>query len=235
VLQVHALERPESLQAIPPLCDPQRARRWVEQAGRVGVPFRVALPTYRHLLAFDAAGGYLGASGEASDGAWPAGTQLRLVSADAEAAAAMVQEWTEDRPARMTGILWYRLPVDSDRFNWRWPTLRAIMSGQAPRSHLVVEVRQVEPGLIEIDLHSAGNADAPAAASVLVQWDGAGPVAQDAIGDYEGGDVAGSEWTLRPRADAPPTLLGPGEQTMIAWMRFDGNREVRAYVTPNAD
>ena len=50
VLQVHALERPQSLQHIPPLCDPRRARRWVERAAKVDVPFRVALPTYRYLL-----------------------------------------------------------------------------------------------------------------------------------------------------------------------------------------
>ncbi len=235
VLQVHALQGPQSLQDIPPLCDPQRSRRWVERAAEVGVPFRVALPTYSYLLAFDATGAYLGASAETPSRTWPAGTQFRLLSADAKVAAALVQQWTEDRPLLLTGILWYRLPIEADRFNWQWKTLHAIINGRSPRADLGVETRQVEQGLIEVDMHNAGDADAHVDVSVSLRWDGARPVACDALGEFDGDDLIGNQWTLRPRADALPTVLRPGERKMIAWMRFDTNREVRAYVTPNSD
>ena len=60
VLQVHSAERPKSFDSPFTLCDQRAASRAVEQAGRIGIPFRVALPTYGYLLAFDASGKFIG-------------------------------------------------------------------------------------------------------------------------------------------------------------------------------
>jgi len=30
----------------------------------------------------------------------------------------------------MRGVIWYRLPVASDKFNWPWPTLERVMRGE---------------------------------------------------------------------------------------------------------
>ena len=46
VLQVHGVDPPRLDGHAPPLCDPARAAAWVESAAKIGVPFRVALPTY---------------------------------------------------------------------------------------------------------------------------------------------------------------------------------------------
>jgi hypothetical protein len=46
VLQVHSIERPRGLETPLTLCDPAAARRAVERAARLQIPFRVALPTY---------------------------------------------------------------------------------------------------------------------------------------------------------------------------------------------
>ena len=235
VLQVHALQKAKSLHDIPALCDPQRARVWVERAAASGVPFRVALPTYSYLLAFDAAGDYLGASAETPRRTWPPGTQFRLLSSDAEAMASLVQEWTKDRPSLLAAIIWYRLPIQTDRFNWRWETLRAIVDGESPQAELGVETRRVEQGLVEVDLCNTGSADAPMDVRVSLRWKGAAPIARDVIGEFAGGDAADNQWMLRPRANAMPALLRPGERRMIAWMRFNTNREVEAYVTPNSE
>jgi hypothetical protein len=54
ILQVHSLERPKSFHAPFTLCDPAAARRAVEAAGKIPVPFRVALPTYAYHVGFDA-------------------------------------------------------------------------------------------------------------------------------------------------------------------------------------
>ena len=235
VLQVHSLQKAKSLHDIPALCDPERSRRWVERAAASGVPFRVALPTYSYLLAFDAAGDYLGASAETPRRAWPPGTQFRLLSSDAEGMASLVRQWTKDRPSLLTAIIWYRLPIQTDRFNWQWKTLRAIVAGESPRAELGVEIRRPEHGLVEVELCNTGSADVCADVSVSLRWEGAAPTTRDAIGEFVGGDAADNQWTLRPRADAMPTLLRPGERKMIAWMRFNTNREVEAHVTPNPE
>src|SRR6266404_3711896 len=70
VLQVHSLERPGRLDALFILCDIEEARRAVERAGRLGKSFRVALPTYGYVVAFDASGRFAGLSAEGPEMTW---------------------------------------------------------------------------------------------------------------------------------------------------------------------
>ena len=58
--------------------------------------------------------------------------QMREVGSDPLAMAALVQGWTASRPAAMRGVIWYRLPTVVDNFNWRWPTLGAIVRARSP-------------------------------------------------------------------------------------------------------
>ena len=101
VLQVHSLERPAGIDAPFTLCDPVAARAAVEQAGRLGVPFRVALPTYGYLLAFSADGRFIGLSAEGPAKSWPADVKLREVRSDALAMAELVRGWDAQRPAAL--------------------------------------------------------------------------------------------------------------------------------------
>ena len=132
VLQVHSLQRPRGFDAPFTLCDPAAARRAVERAAQIGIPFRVALPTYGYLTAFDAGGRFVGLSAEGPSKTWPAGVRVREVRANPLELAQLVQLWTTNRPAGMRGVIWYRLPVADDTLNWRWPTLRAIVAGRSP-------------------------------------------------------------------------------------------------------
>ena len=77
VLQVHSLERPQAPDAIPGICDPVAAKRAVEKADRLGVPFRVALPTYGYVIAFGPDGHFIGLSAEGPAKSWPEGVRLR--------------------------------------------------------------------------------------------------------------------------------------------------------------
>ncbi len=133
VLQVHSAARPKSFDAPYTLCDPQAARRAVESAGRIGVPFRVALPTYGHLLAFDSNGKFLGLSAEGPRPNWPTNAQIRKVESNASELGALVRNWTASRPVAMRGVIWYRLPVASDKHNWTWPQLQQVMRGEQLR------------------------------------------------------------------------------------------------------
>ena len=42
--------------------------------------------------------------------------------ADPHAMADLVHHWQQSHPRSMTGLIWFRLPVASDRMNWRWET-----------------------------------------------------------------------------------------------------------------
>jgi hypothetical protein len=159
VLQVHSLDRPSRMDSSLTLCDPAAARRAVERAARLSVPFRVALPTYGYLMAFDTDGRLLGLSAEGPAKTWPASARIREVRADPIELARLVRGWTTNRPANLQGVIWYRLPVASDLLNWRWPTLAAIVALRSPRESFRAEPRRVEPGLVEISLVNDGELD----------------------------------------------------------------------------
>lgn len=226
VLQVHSLARPKS--AVEPfaLCDPVAARRAVERAGRLGVPFRVALPTYGYLLAFGTNGAFLGASAEGPSPARPEGTRYRELAADPRALAHLVADWTRDRPAAMSGLIWYRMPVPGDRWNWRWPTLASVMAGRAPEARLVVSERRdaaAGPGLHEIVLRNDGTADHHGPVRVGAGWSGTAAVGMDGVRGFRV-EAAGPEEILFTQ---PICRLPAGESAIIGWVRLEAETSLR--------
>lgn len=226
VLQVHSFERPRDADTPFTLCDPAAARRAVERAAQFGVPFRVALPTYGYVTAFDRAGRFVGLSAEGPSQSWPEGVQQREVRADPLALAHLVQTWTTNRPVTLTSIIWYRLPVSEDLLNWRWPTLSAVMAGRAPRESLRVETRRPQPALVEVSLVNDGEADGVAFPVVEVRWQNARLVAGDGLRGFElveAGPAAAQFWR-KPGRDR----LWPGERWEIGWLRL--NKDVEPQV-----
>lgn len=219
VLQVHSLARPRHVHEPMALCDPAAAKRAVERAAKmaVGVPFRVALPTYGYQLAFDSHGAYLGASAEGSQPARPAGTQHLELNADPAAMAQLVAAWTADRPASMTGLIWYRLPVEDDRFNWRWRTLQTVMAGQTPSARLQAVLESPSPGLTEIRVVNQGDADRTGPVSLRLHWSGAQRLGADGIRGFDA-ILAGPSEVLFTNAIC---RLPAGDGSRIGWVRLN--------------
>jgi hypothetical protein len=225
VLQVHSVERPRSIDAPFTLCDPRAAKRAVERAGRIGIPFRVALPTYGYMLAFDVGGKFIGLSAEGARPNWPTNALPREIHSDPLELAALVQNWTASRPAAMRGVIWYRLPTIVDNFNWRWPTLGAILAARIPREALRVHTRRVESGLVEISLANEGELDISSRLAVEVRWSKARLVAGDALRDFELADRNLSAARFQTRSQ--PARVRAGETLVLGWLRFDQDCEVR--------
>jgi len=225
VLQAHSAELP-SVGAPPLLCDPNRTRCWVQKAGSYGVPFRVALPTYTSLVAVNPAGKVVGVSNEGPRPAWPADAKTITAAADPRQLAQLVREWTHDRPAALSGILWYRLPVSTDHMNWRWPTLAAVMAGRAPRSALRVEASLGNPS--DILLVNEGELDEALPAHIGVRWDSATLVSADALSGFAL-ESAADHVIFTPSASG--SALPPGERRVIGWIRLETPTKI--YVTEN--
>ncbi len=231
VLQVHSFAA-VGADDLPPatLCDPGQARQAVEKAARLGIPFRVALPTYSYRLVLDARGRLLAAAAEGApleQAQPPPGGSIRRLEADPVALAALVAGWKTERPAALQGVVWYRLPVPgSDRLNWPPVTLAAVMAGRAPKARLTVELAPSnENALWELRLHNAGEADAflPPTAQVRCPVP---PLAVEGLGAYE---VAGDQpttdgarlilWRRRDDADTE-RHLPPGATLVCGWLRL---------------
>jgi len=228
VLQVHSLEKPVSVDRPFTLCDPAAARRAVARAGELGVPFRVALPTYSYLVAFGADGKFAGLSAEAGKVDWPAGTTVRTMAADPVAMSGLVQNWTTNRPAALRGVVWYRLPVAVDNLNWRWPTLCAIVETRPLREHVFARARRVEAGLVEISLVNDGDLDISSRLAVSVRWSAARLLAGDGLRDFELAEPDAS--AAKINSPAKSFRLPAGESETVGWLRFDHECEVQLEV-----
>jgi hypothetical protein len=226
VLQVHSFQPPVGPDAPIVLCDPVAARRWVEEAARFGRPFRVALPTYGYVAAFDSRGKLLGLSAEGPALSWPAGVRLRTARSDPAAMAGLVRGWTRERPRELAGILWYRLPSAGDRLNWARPTFQAVLAGRTPRPGLLLERRAPHPGLVEIELRNAGEADAPWPAFLRVRWSAGSLLAADGLAGYRLRRHGPGEAGLERAAGSFDAPVRPGERRTVAWLRFASPTEV---------
>jgi hypothetical protein len=217
VLQVHSLERPGAAGEPYSILDPAAARAAVRRANSFDRPFRIALPTYGYVLAYDALGRCIGLSAEGPKRDWPAGARLRTVRSDPGAVAALVKEWSQSPPREFQGLIWYRLPVEGDRLNWSWPTLAAVMAGRIPAPKLEVQIRYPDPKLAEFDFVNNGDGDASLPLEFTVSCPGARFVAGDALHGYEASETSPSEWRFLRRHEE---RLAPGGRHMAGWIRL---------------
>ena len=234
ILQVHSLHPPAGPDAPMTLCDAGEARRAVADAARIGVPFRVALPTYTYLAAFSAEGKLLGLSAESAPPSFPPGTILRYLRPDADALADLVAQWSAAHPAQMTGLIWYRLPVSGDTMNWRPPTLRAVMAGRKPRADVHALAIRTAPGLFDIYLENTGDADAMLEYRIVIDWDNAALVAADAIGGFERLDAPAASVIFHPSRSPASRWIAPSQRLQAGWLRLSLDTEVRTHVWPDS-
>lgn len=224
VLQVHSLEKPSGPDENFQLCDPDRSWAWIEKAALVGVPFRVALPTYGYRLAFDPTGKFIALTAEGVSPSWPEGTQVRVVRADAHALAIFAARIAREKPAACGGIIWFRLPVPDDELNWNMTTLEALLGGRIPVSRLGVEARWKSPTLAEIYLVNAGEQDEVLPDKIRTRWSGReSPQMMDGLGGYLAAFNSPSREAivLIPRAATAGKVIAPGHTRKIGWLHFN--------------
>ncbi len=230
ILQLHALEKPgPDGRPATTLCDPARARAAVDRAARLGIPFRVALPTYGYRLVLDAKGRLLAAAGEgtALEAARPPpGGSVRTLGADPIALADLIHGWQTRRPAALQGVIWYRLPISGDRLNWTPRTLWAVAAGRRPQPRLALQfIRAAASGPCELRLNNDGDADTSLPASIAVRCASA-PLAADGVGGFELQQNAGSAQELafitRILPEAEARTLPAGASLLFGWVRLAG-------------
>lgn len=226
VLQVHALQRPTGIrdEAVK-LCDPLKARAAVEMAAAAGVPFKVALPTYSYVTAFNKDGRFIGASAEGPARDWPSDVITRELAANPQELALLVNGWTHRRPAMLQGVIWYRLPVSTDRWNWDWPTLAQVMQGKPPKMQWRVVTRSPEPGLVEVLLANESTAKGKPQQTVRVQWQRGHLLASDSMEGSELLEPAALMAEFKPKQHT--RAIAPGEARLLGWLRFDSSVEVQ--------
>lgn len=214
VLQVHSLDLPSRPDEPVILCDPKAAKSAVSKASGIGVPFRVALPTYGSEVLFGSDGKVLDVvSEDASPVPAARVANRRCVMADPAALGALVADWKSHRPRHLQGIIWYRLPIEGDRRNWPWTTLSAVITCQPIHGECRLHGRPSSGNATDLVLANTGNAPAPLPASLPLP---AGTMAADGARPYRL-ETSGTCLVIDPEVRHWP-WLAPGQILVVGWI-----------------
>jgi len=210
-LQVHGVQSPKSVADAVAIMDPVIARRAIADAERLGVPYRLALPTYAYRFVFGADGGCRGLLQPFSPLPDPQQCTVRTVAADPAAVSAVYRAACRARACQ--GIVWFRLPVKGDDACWELAAIAALRAGRRVACGLRADWHAAGDGTVELRLANHAVLDAGSAALAL-RW-------SSRQGDY--GLVA-----AEPAATTLPGVLPeklfvrvppPGETVTVAWFR----------------
>jgi hypothetical protein len=217
VLQVHWLD-PKSGE----LFVAASAQQAVERAAGHGRSFRVALPTYGYRLCRDKDGTVVDVVAEEPLRAEHPDHHPTEIIASANEISSLVKQWTHRRPAGMTGVVWFRLPVDGDVRNWSAETLRDVMQGKPCAAEVTARVVREASGVCTISVCNTGNAPGRWPREIRMEQEF---LAADGVNGY----ILDEESLKMDFRDRPH--LPAGRSVIVGWVRTDGKGIVHVAVT----
>jgi hypothetical protein len=124
-------------------------------------------------------------------------------------------------PDHCEGVIWYRLPIGRERFNWDAVTWRAVMAGHVGQSSWQVQGVTQADGLIEIQIEQRSLLAMEPPQQITVEWADAAVVAWDGQRNYSVQTTPDHGLTFQwPDTMAAP-LLPQGTRWTIGWLRMD--------------
>ena len=219
ILQVHSLRLPKPTEKSITLFDPAAAWKALDRATQIGLPFRLALPTYRCTVIMDARGKRGSAYSENSPPPLEIGQHYISGTAEPDELAAFVSQIQSRRPPHLTGLIWYRLPVSTDRMNWPWSTFQLVSQAIAPKSQWEINLDPRPEGFSTITIHNIGQQPELVPSRVIASWPPNVFLAADALGGYIL-EQADTHTYFTPSPTLPPIILQPGSKLTIGWLRL---------------
>ncbi len=173
VLQVHAVSDPRR-----GLFDPGQAQKWAKAWSRITPrDFYLALPAYGVALL----PGVSSAPVVESEVPVESSGERRELLADPQQLRTLALKLRNDPPAHLAGLIWFRLPLASDRRAWSLATLGAVARGDPLDSRVMLKLAN-QDGLYDVSVSNEGNLDSawPERLTLAVQ----GCEAADALAGY---------------------------------------------------
>ncbi len=224
ILQVHSVQKPVVKGESPKIFDEKLALIWVEQAADLRRPFRIALPTYTNQIISNAEGKVIRIAAEEAQRLLPANVTSQFSRSDAQEVALFLQKLPEKRLPHLQGILWYRLPLSTDRMNWRWETLRAVIEHQPLQSQLKFHCNNGD-----LSLENTGNIDAEFPLSLSASWSESQLIAADALPGWML-ERESKRIIFHPDALMQEGRLPPNGKLAIGWVRLEPAEKIHAQI-----
>jgi hypothetical protein len=184
----------------------------VEKASRIGVPFKVALPTYGSAVLCDPQGNWLDVISEDSARLPESGHLVEVMSSPQDALA-MLKQWKAQRPPNLVGVVWYRVPVEGDKRNWSWPQFLAVIQGKTPHPELEARLETQAEGFDNIVIYNLGEGDGSLPSTILLKVQNV--IAYDGAFGYNAKEV--EHGLIFSAANKKP--LAAGGRASIGWVR----------------
>ncbi|MDI1314135.1 DUF3142 domain-containing protein [Prosthecobacter sp.] len=220
VLQVHSLHLPKR-GGLTGLMDMDETRTAVRRAVEIGVPFRVALPTYSCVVEFAEDGRVRDVHAEDMPaGLALSGRKYAVLDSDAYGLSALMAEWRAHASELMQAVIWYRLPVSGDRLNWPPGLLPRVAAGEKLKRGWTTSVRPAKEGHHEIVLKQEGDAPDDLPHEVSVSWQGGDAAGCDGLRGYAVQTHAAGRLVLWLGQPARFGRVKPGEQIVAGWLRL---------------
>jgi Protein of unknown function (DUF3142) len=225
VLQLHYLRK--NSQGTFELYQSDEARRYFNRAEQLGIPFRVALPTYSYFLLSDDKDQTVGIEAEGERRFLNAGARRESVSPDFNAITEDIVYFREHSKF-LRGIIWFRLPVASDENTISLSGFDKLIRGEKIRNGSIeLLVRPAKNDLFDIEAVARGDFAAHLPRQIqlhikrgkFVTWDFFGPCQKQAVG-------ADIMEIICNDKDARTFWLKPGSHQKIGWIRTNGTSEV---------
>jgi gluconate kinase len=223
VLQLHSFELPKTIEQLKEIFPNGRAKVYIKKASSFRHPYYISLPTYGYEVAFDGDGKFIGLRAESADILWGENIQHEVKMASVDEILDFLNYAKDDKPDFLKGICWFRLPIESDVFNWNIKTLMAVMQLKKPEKRLEVELSENNNGLIEIYLANTGEENFWKDVSFDIIWSGRQRPLYDALGGYKDKLIYENK-IIRFSGPAPKV----GEKVLISWLRVDKGNVVKS-------
>ena len=188
----------------------------VKAADAINHPFFISLPTYGYEILYSESGQFVGLHAEGPSYYPPYVSRRKIVTTKPDEILSFLNWLDGNKVANLTGICWFRLPVDSDEFNWSVDSLKAVIQRRKPALSFSVRHEYRDKNLVEVYLTNNGEQNTEKSVYFSIAWKGHGPAIHDVFGKYRELERSGNEET---------EIVGPapktGHEIMVGWFRFD--------------
>jgi len=227
VMQVHGVSGHGKGRA---LCNADDAYRVAIDCAEYNVSYLIALPTYRHAVSYAEDGKI---AQVASEGSYQKST-YELATADPVELSALIERWEDSRPALMDGVIWYRLPVVTDRMNWTWETLAKVKQGDFKKhAEPTLKVEKDSNGLYRLILSNNSDQHIDWPKKISLNWEGKTFCIAQQSKNYLTEKIERSKGATLLWSGSTPYPLAPGESLSCGWFRFSEAIEPEQIIITN--
>jgi len=171
VLQLHSFRVPKSVNTASSIFEEDKAKTYLKKAVNIKHPFYISLPTYGYEVAYTEDGKFLGLRAEGAQHLIGEGIKHKIVMTEPEDIVSFLKYTKSEKFKHLKGILWFRLPLKTDEFNWDISTLVDVLNERMPKADFQADIIETAKGLSEIYVYNKGTKNIWTPVSFRIYWD----------------------------------------------------------------